>query len=173
MKLKHLVPSLLSAILLTVGTARADDFLMDHFDFAPGTASFSEEASLDLFGQTASRNRNGTDERAWGFGAAGNYFFNQFVGVGAETYADAFNKPYLLNGLGEVRYPLEWLSLAPYGFFGLGRQWTYSAQWLINLGGGVEWRFAPKTGAFVDVRHVFATNTSDYTMLRFGLRLVF
>src|SRR6185437_5105415 len=166
--------SLASALLLTVGSARAQDFLADHLDFAPGTATFSsEELSIDAFGYSANRNRNGADQTAWGPGAAANYYFNQYFGVGGETYSDAFNKPYLLNALGEARYPIEWLSLSPYAFAGFGRQWTYSAQWLGHFGGGVEWRFAPKTGVFVDARHVFAGNTSDYTLVRFGIRLVF
>lgn len=173
MKIKTLLPLLSSAVLLiNIGTARADDFWTDRFNFSPHGATFApNELSLDLFGETASRDRNNSDHRAWGPGAAGNYFFTQNFGAGAEIYGDAFNKPYLLNIMGEARYPIESLSLAPYAFAGVGRQWTYAAQWLGHIGGGVEYRFNPKTGVFVDARHVFAGQ--DYNLVRFGFRLLF
>jgi hypothetical protein len=175
MKLKPILPLLSSAILLfNLSTARADDFWADRLDFRPSAATFSDkELSLDLFGFSASRDRNGSDRQAWGAGAAGNYFFTQNLGVGAETYGDAFNKPYLLNALGEFRYPIQSLSLAPYAILGIGRQWTYAPQWLGHFGGGLEYRFNAKTGVFADARRVFAVNTSDYTLIRFGFRIVF
>lgn len=174
MKLKYLLSSFASAILLTIGTAHADDFLLDHFNFAPGTGTFSDqELSLDLFGYTASKDKGGGDHQAWGPGVAGNYFFTQYLGAGGEVYADAFEPPYLINALGEVRYPIQELSLAPYAILGIGRQWAHAPQWLGHFGGGLEYRFCPKTGVFVDARRVFAANSPDYTLIRFGFRLVF
>jgi len=173
MKLKPILPLLSSAmLLLNLSAARADDFWSDRVNFAPGSASFAaNELSLDLFGETASRDRNNSDRRAWGPGAAANYFFTRNFGAGGEIYGDAWNKPYLLNVMGEARYPFESISVSPYAMAGLGRQWTYAAQWLGFIGGGVEYRFNTKTGVFLDAREVFAGK--DYNLIRFGFRLVF
>jgi hypothetical protein len=132
----------------------------------------SHEASMDLFGFYGSRDKGGNRD-AWGMGAGFNYFITQNIGVGADTYMDAFTIPYLLNGQGIFRYPLKRLPMAPYVFAGAGRQWTHAAQWLGDIGVGLDYRFQPKMGAFVDVREVFPTETQDYTVLRFGFRFTF
>lgn len=175
MKLKTILPLLSSAMVIwNVGTARADNDWPSRVDFHPNAAIFSgNELSLDLFGYTATRDKGGADHEAWGAGAAGNYYFTKNFGVGAETYADAFTHPYLINGLGEFRYPLQNISLAPYGFVGFGRQWTHAAQWLGFVGGGAEYRFNENTGFFVDARLVIPGNTANNALIRFGFRFVF
>ena len=65
------------------------------------------ELSLDVFGYTASRDKGGGNHQAWGPGAGVNYFFNEYLGVGADSYADAFVLPYLLNGSAILRYPIN------------------------------------------------------------------
>ena len=132
----------------------------------------SHEASVDLFGFYGSRDKGGNND-AWGMGAGFNYFFTQCLGLGADTYMDAFTVPYLLNGQGIFRYPLRGMPVAPYAFGGFGRQWTHAAQWLGDIGVGIEYRFQPKMGAFFDAREVFPTETRDYAVLRFGLRFTF
>jgi outer membrane protein W len=155
-------------------TVQAAGDASDRFAFDPGTAMFSaNEFSLDLFGYHASRNKDGGHNDAWGPGVAGNYFFTENLGIGAETYADAFESPYLLNILGTFRWPIPSLSMAPYGIAGVGRQWDHAAQWLGHIGAGVEYRFNAKTGTFLDIRRVFAANSPDYTLVRFGVRLAF
>lgn len=181
MKLKKFLPLFYSTVaVLNLGAA---DVVMgqgsmsdnDHFNFDPSSALFSaNELSLDLFGYTASRDKGGGDHQAWGPGAAVNYYFTQNFGVAGESYSDAFTGPYLLNVLGEFRYPIPNMnSLAPYAFAGVGRQWTHAPQWLGHFGGGLEFRFNTKTGVFVDARHVFAANSPDYNMVRFGFRIAF
>src|SRR5579884_3607517 len=171
--MKKILP-LFSALLLVIAVRNASAALADsdRISFDPAGAQFADnELSIDLFGFTASKDRNGNPERSWGPGVAANYFICRYFGVGGETYADAWNKPYLLNALGEIRYPLDKLLQAPvcpYAFGGVGRQWTYEAQWLGHIGFGAEFRFNAHTGMFVDWRHVFASN--DYNVVRFGLR---
>ena len=144
---------------------------MERFALDPGGDSFApQELTFDLYGFYGSRDKGGSDEDAWGPGVGINYFITKYVGVGAETYADAFEPPYLINGMGIFRYPLGDSGLAPYAFGGFGRQWDHAAQWLGYIGGGLEYRLNPLTGAFVDVREVFADRTRDYEMVRFGFR---
>jgi hypothetical protein len=132
----------------------------------------SHEGSVDFFGFYGSRDKGGNRD-AWGMGAGFNYFFTQYLGVGADTYMDAFTVPYLLNGQGIFRYPIKGTAIAPYAFGGFGRQWTHAAQWLGDIGVGAEYRFQPCMGAFFDAREVFPTETRDYAVLRFGFRFSF
>jgi len=139
-----------------------------------GTDLYSyHEASLDTFGFYSSQNKGGHQGDTWGLGVAGNYFFTQNFGASAETYMDAFTIPYLLNLNAIYRFPLKQSALAPYGFAGFGRQWDHAAQWLGDLGVGIEYRFRPQMGAFFDARGVFPSETKDYAVLRFGFRFLF
>ena len=132
----------------------------------------AHEASFDAFGFYAGKNKDGRDD-AWGMGVGVNYFFSKYFGVGADSYMDAFEVPYLLNGQGIFRFPINGTSLAPYGFAGGGRQWEHSPQWLADAGVGLEYRIHPHVGAFFDAREVFADKTKDYAVLRFGFRFAF
>ncbi len=132
----------------------------------------AHESSLDAFGFYGSRDKGGNND-AWGMGVGINYFFTQYLGVGADTYMDAFTLPYLLNGEGIFRYPIRGTAFAPYAFGGVGRQWTHAAQWLGDAGVGIEYRFQPRTGVFFDARGVFPSETKDYAVLRFGFRFTF
>src|SRR5579884_2213251 len=178
MKLKLLLPLFCSSLVVlnlgaaTVVNSGGGGGASDHFTFDPSASMFSaNELSLDLFGYTASRDKRGNDSQSSGPGVAVNYFFCENLGIAAETYADAFTRPYLLNALGEFRYPIpNMTSLCPYVIAGVGRQWTFEPQWLGHIGGGLEFRFNEKTGVFVDGRHVFCANGPDYDMVRFGFR---
>ncbi|MDB6064025.1 MAG: hypothetical protein JWR26_233 [Pedosphaera sp.] len=173
MKAKQLA-SILSLTFILAGAALAQDGLSDRVAFEPGTALFSpNELSLDLFGYHGSRDKGNSPKDAWGPGVGLNYFITQDFGVGADTYADAFVHPYLVNGSAIFRYPLGDSGLAPYVYAGAGRQWSFAAQWTGHIAGGLEYRFNARTGVFADVRRVFAASTEDYTVVRFGFRLAF
>lgn len=163
--------------LMTVVAAQAQDFWSDHIEFNPTAATFNDnEFSLDLFGFRGSLDKDGRDGGAWGPGVGLNYYITHCFGIGADSYADAFNDPYILNVNALARYPLDGVGLpglAPYGFFGIGRQWIHAAQWMGDVGAGLEYRFAPKTGAFTDLRGVFPGVTRNYVVWRFGIRIVF
>ena len=169
---KILMIAVMGLMLASASKVRSQN--SDRLVFDPSAALFTaNELSLDLFGYHASRNKDGSNTDAWGPGLGVNYFITEFVGVGADTYADAFELPYLINGSAIFRYPILTAGLAPYAFLGVGRQWEHAAQWTGHFGGGVEYRFNPRTGFFVDVRRVFAAETADYTVVRFGFRLAF
>ena len=131
------------------------------------------ELSMDVLGFTASKDKGGGDHQVAGPGVGVNYFFNEYLGVGADTYADAFTVPYLLNGNVIGRFPINRTPVAVYGFGGFGREWWHAPQWLGDVGAGGEYRFWTHTGAFVDVRGVFPGETSNYWLLRFGFRITF
>ena len=167
---------LLIAVLgmFNVVAVQAQNSMADRLEFAPKSAIFGpREFSLDLFGGYATRDKGGADNDAAGPGIGINYFFTENFGIGADTYSDAFEPPYLLNASGIFRYPVGGSGFAPYGFAGFGRQWDHAAQWLGHIGAGAEYRFNAHTGFFVDARRVFAGNTSDFALWRFGFRIAF
>jgi len=140
---------------------------------AQSTYLYSDhEWNLDTYGFYGGKDKGGNKD-AWGIGLGGSYFLTRNIGVGADTYMDAFTIPYLLNADGIFRYPLGHTQIAPYGFGGFGRQWDHAAQWLGHLGVGIEYRFKPTMGAFFDAREVFPSETRDYAVLRFGFRFAF
>jgi len=63
--------------------------------------------------------------------------------------------------------------VAPYVFGGGGRQFDPVTQWTWDAGAGLEWRFAPHVGVFVDGRYVFADKTKDFGLGRLGFRFGF
>ena len=160
---------------LSMNTLHGQSFWSDRFSYdrAAGTAYEVHEFSLDILGGYATRDKRGHDKDAFGIGAGVNYFFTRNIGVGADTYADAFNVPYLLNASGIFRYPIPETGFAPYAFGGFGRQWEYAPQWTGHLGLGLEFRINARTGVFLDARRVFAGQTSDYALWRAGVRLGF
>jgi len=144
----------------------------DRLVYAPGNATFApHEFSFDVAGGYATRDKSGNDTDAWGIGVGVNYFIFENIGVGVDTYADAFTTPYMANFSAIYRYPFRDLGLAPYGFGGFGRQWEHDPKWTGHIGGGVEYRFNAKTGLFLDGRWVIGGD--DYGLYRMGFRLAF
>ena len=160
-------------------TAFAADFSRDTLlglDDRSSNLYHGHEFSLDLYGFGATRDKGGGDTTAWGPGVGANYFITRTIGIGADSSADAFEIPYMLNGSAFYRYPFEETGFAAYGFGGFGRQWDHAAQWLGHIGIGGEYRctWGGYVGSvFVDVREEFPTETKDYTVVRFGFRLPF
>ena len=131
------------------------------------------ESSVDVAGLFATRDKDGRNTDTWGMAVGLNHFFTKYFGVGAETYFDAWEVPYLINGDGYFRFPIKQTGFAPYAFGGGGRQWTHAAQWLAHAAAGIEFRIRPQAGIFFDAREVFASETKDYEVLRFGFRFAF
>ncbi len=159
---------------LMASTAPAQSFLVDRFAFAPTGAGYApHEFSFDIAGGYATRDKDGRDKDACGLAGGVSYFITDKIGVGADTYFDAFELPYMLNFSGIFRYPISETGLAPYGFGGFGRQWEHAAQWTGHIGAGLEFRLNTHTGVFVDGRRVFPDTTNDYCLWRFGFRFGF
>ncbi len=158
------------ALIATLGTIITSTVAAQAYDLYS-----SSEGTIDFFGFYSSQNKDGHNTDTFGPGAGMNYFFTRNFGAGAETYADAFEWPYLLNVSGIFRYPIS-PTLAPYAYAGGGRQWEHASQWLGFLGAGMEYRLPRmrlQTGIFGDVRVVFPSETRDFAMIRFGLRFKF
>ncbi|SRR5260221_1599251 len=160
--------------LCVSANASAQTSWSDRVKYEPDQAIYSRnEFSLDVFGAYASRNKYGDDISAWGPGVGVNYFLTENFGFGADTYADAFNWPYMLNTTAIFRYPIGKTGFAPYAYVGFGRQWSHATQWFADMAGGIEFRFNPRTGFFTDLRGMFPGETDNYLLWRFGFRFAF
>jgi hypothetical protein len=174
-----IVVSSVFAAFCTESTHAADfstDALLGLDDNSGSGLYTMNEITLDVYGFGASRDKDGKSTAAWGPGVGANYFFTRTLGVGADSSADAFEVPYMLNGSGIYRYPFNDSGFAAYGFGGFGRQWKHSPQWLGHIGVGGEYRctWNGYVGSiFADIREEFPDETKDYTVVRFGFRLKF
>ena len=110
-----------------------------------------------------------------GLGAGVSYFFCRYVGFEGYAYTESTSHAFVDNAGGDlvVRVPIGNTGLAPYVFGGAGRQFDPVVQWTADAGGGLEWRFAPHVGIFVDARYVWADETKDYGLGRLGLKFGF
>ena len=128
--------------------------------------------SYDLFGIYTTRDRDGESDSELGLGAGFNYFFNSAMGIGADTYVDGVEWPYLLNVSFIYRFP-ELKPVSPYAFAGLGRQWAHAPQWLGHLGGGAEYTWSEGMAVFADARFVLPQDTDNHVVVRAGVRFGF
>lgn len=168
--------------LSAFGTGVCADYLepVDHTDspfYKPN------ELSLDLFGtgsigQETINNLSSDrieDDLRLGLGAGLNYFFLQHFGIGADAYSEDAGHSFIdstsVNLIG--RLPIGTSGVAPYIFGGGGYQFDKFEQWLVNVGGGFEFRFQKNWGLFIDARYVFAEETKNYGLGRAGVRLSF
>lgn len=142
-----------------------------------------QELSIDLFGSASvgkhtidhlSGSRIRHDSRG-GAGAGVNYFFTRNVGVGGEAYSENTDGVFVDSASVNliVRFPLGQGGFAPYAFGGGGRQFEGAKAWFAQAGGGLEYRFTPRIGAFVDVRFVLPDETKYYGVGRLGVRFAF
>ena len=159
-----------SAFAQTTQTYWSDRF---RYDREGATLFFPNEFSFDLFGTYADRDRFGTSGDHWGGGLGFNYFLSRYVGIMADSYIEEWKLPYRANGSLVLRVPIDRFGLAPYVFGGGGRQFKYVTQWTTHVGGGLEVRINPHTGIFADGRRVFAEETKDTALVRFGMRFGF
>jgi hypothetical protein len=110
-----------------------------------------------------------------GAGAGLSYFFCRYVGVEAYAYTENTDHNFVDNVGGDLiaRLPIGNSGVAPYIFGGGGRQLDPLYQWTWDAGAGIEWRFVPHVGIFLDGRYVWADKTKDYGLGRVGLRVGF
>lgn len=110
----------------------------------------------------------------YGAGAGANFFFCRYLGIGGEFYTADVAGPWVASASGNLiaRLPIPHTPIAPYVFGGGGHDFD-GQQSFGQAGGGIEVRFTPHIGVFVDARYVFAEESSDYGVGRAGLRLSF
>jgi len=144
---------------------RANEFSLDAF----GTAS---EGKYTIEHLSNRRIRNNT---RLGVGAGITYFFTRYIGLGADAYSENKSGPFIDSTSGNlmVRVPLGQSGFAPYALGGGGYQFDPAKVGFIQAGAGMEYRFTPHFGAFVDARYVLPNRTKYYGVGRAGLRLAF
>jgi hypothetical protein len=140
------------------------------------------ELSLDLFGTYVARQTSFTHlfqtsirDGTWGGGVGLNYFITRELGIGGDINMphDGGNLVNNVNGSLIARLPIESSGLAPYIFGGGGRTTDRVWDWTGHAGVGLEFRWNPVAGVFVDSRYVWGNHTSDNALFRAGFRMVF
>jgi hypothetical protein len=161
----------------------------------PVETCFAEhEFQLDIFGQySVGEGPNQVQlfrDHGWGGGIGLNYFFTRNLGIGVDAawlYAkegpaansnDDETVLHNFSGSLILRFPIDELCLAPYIYAGGGAA-VDGEQWATAHGGvGVEYRFAPGKGIFVDGRWTYlgdryGLDDLNYFSTRVGFRLTF
>lgn len=143
----------------------------------------ANELSLDVFG-TGSVGRytikhlSGRRIREHGELGAGlglNYFFTPYLGIGGDVYSENDTGALVDSASGNLifRVPLGGSGFAPYAFAGGGYQFDGLEVAFGQFGAGMEFRFTPHVGLFVDARLVYPEETKYYGLARLGLRFAF
>ena len=141
------------------------------------------ELSVDAFG-TASigqyniehpSNRTVRQDTKFGAGAGLNYFITRYIGIGAEAYSQNTTGTFIDSASANLmlRLPLGQSGFAPYILGGGGHQFDRTDFWFGQAGGGMEYRFCPNVGVFLDARAVWPNETKNYGVARLGLRFAF
>jgi hypothetical protein len=112
-------------------------------------------------------------------GAVGlEYFFNKYFGIEADNALMESNHNWRtydqLLGSIVARYPIEKWHLAPYVMASGGGVWAKAyAHGQGRTGIGMEYRFTPNVGLFVDSTYGFNNAPMNDAMTRFGTRIAF
>ena len=141
------------------------------------------ELSIDAFG-TASlgqyniehpSNRTVRQDTKFGAGAGLSYYITRYIGIGAEAYSQNTTGTFIDSASANLmlRLPLGQSGFAPYIFGGGGHQFDQTDFWFGQAGGGMEYRFCPHVGVFLDARAVWPNETKNYGVARLGLRFAF
>jgi len=137
-----------------------------------------KELSGDVFGLHVFADGDGRLSDDFGGGIGANYFITRHFGLGVDGYwwdGDQVSNEWVssFSGSAILRMPIDRLHLAPYVMGGVGGHFSGVEQLSFHGGGGLEYRFSPRMGTFVDGRYVFTEDTNDFGMVRFGARFIF
>jgi opacity protein-like surface antigen len=145
----------------------------------------ANELNLDLFGTYSHSIRKFDDmfdhtwrHGEWGGGVGMNYFFTKYLGFGVDTFFQRHGH-FLNNVSGNLyaRAPLGNSGFAPYIYGGAG--WRdgssvgafHSDELTAHGGVGIEYRFNPHLGVFIDARYTWTDKTADESLVRSGFRI--
>mgnify|MGYP001551928167 CR=1 FL=1 len=144
---------------------RANALAVDAF----GTASIG---NYTINHPSNARVRQNTE---FGVGAGLNYFATRNFGIGAEAYSENTSGPFIDSVSANLllRLPLGQSGFAPYAYGGGGHQFDMVQAWFAQAGAGLEYRFCPHVGLFLDARWVLPNETRYYGVARAGLRFAF
>jgi hypothetical protein len=141
------------------------------------------ELSVDAFGtgsigkytiEHISNNRVRHNGRL-GVGAGVNYFFTEYLGIGADAYSENTTAEFIDDASGNfiLRIPIGETGLAPYAYAGGGEQFDRTHLTFAQAGAGLEFRFTPHVGVFADARFVLPNETKYFGVGRAGFRFAF
>jgi len=144
---------------------RANELSVDGF----GTASVGEYTITHPSGNRARQNAR------LGAGAGINYFITQNIGIGGDAYSENTTGTFIDSASANLilRLPLGQSGFAPYAFGGGGHQFDVAKLWFGQGGAGMEYRFNPHVGVFLDARLVMPNETRYYGVARLGMRFSF
>ena len=144
---------------------RAEEFTLDVF----GSASLGQHDIKNLSGDVVEENSE------LGVGVGLNYFFTRNLGLGVDAYSENTSGSFIDSASANLilRLPLGQGGFAPYAYGGGGRQFDMAEAWFAQLGAGIECRFTPQIGAFLDARWVLPEESDDYGVARLGVRFGF
>ena len=110
-----------------------------------------------------------------GAGLGLSYFITRNIGISADAYSENTTGTFVDSASLNLtaRFPLGESGFAPYIFGGGGHQFDLAKIWFGQAGAGVEYRFTPNVGMFVDARLVLPERTRYYGVARLGMRFAF
>lgn len=178
----------LAALAALATTAFAGQAIVDKNPAPPAPESFynahefygSAAALLGARTGTLGPNADFNNSTAWGADLELGYFFTRNFGIGLEGEYVDFGRPIWGSALNfYLRAPLnEGSRWAPYlfagagGFYGAG-----TSRFEGHVGAGIEYRFTPRCGTFLDGRHAWVDGRNDvipqFGLFRAGFKFVF
>jgi hypothetical protein len=190
MKLQNIM-AVGAGFMVVAGTARAAHVWEDpntwwsgHFTYVNAPKFTAQELSFDMFGSYIAPERKFNElfetnikNGDWGGGVGLNYFFTREIGIGADMNIGSNGGNFIdqFGGSLIARLPIEPSGFSPYIFGGGSRATDPQWEWLVHGGIGLEYRFNPITGVFIDTRYVWhlKEDSTDRIHFRAGVRLVF
>ncbi len=144
---------------------KANEFTVDAF----GTASIGKYTINHFSGARVRKNTQ------FGVGTGMGYFFTRYLGLSGDVYSENTTGAFIDSAEANfmARLPLGESGFAPYAFGGGGRQFDIDHVWFAQAGAGLEYRFTPHVGLFVDARGVVPNQTKYYGVARTGVRFAF
>jgi hypothetical protein len=124
--------------------------------------------AFSTFGAQFDKNWN---HGVWGGGLGINYYFNKYIGVGVDTYADTAHSTRVDNDASAnlyLRLPIGETGLAPYIFGGLGGVFNPVTELTEDAGIGLAYRLNSHWGLFADSRYIY-DHTHNSNLTRAGL----
>ena len=115
------------------------------------------------------------DGHAFGFGMDAKYFVCRHVGLGVEgDWLSAEHDAWSVFATVTARFPLEGrCHVAPYAAAGIGGQFADDSRLVGMIAAGVEKRFSPVCGTFIEGRYLFDGNKENVFELRVGVSMAF
>jgi hypothetical protein len=182
----HQTNKYIGATLLLLAAApawAADDTLTTQTGNRLGDTYRIGELSADGFG-TASVGKYTLDHLSGarvyhntrlGAGVGLNYFFTRYLGLDAGAYSENGPGAFVDSASADlvVRYPVGDSGFAPYALGGGGYRFDDVSAAFGQAGVGLEYRFTPHWGVFLDGRAVLPAETKIYGLARLGVRFAF